>query len=122
MDLFYNSFIGWGKTSIVTSTSRLLQAALPVVDRETCAERNSFNNHVVTSKMLCAGYNNGITFKSACHGDSGGPFQCEDPDTKKWTLYGIVSWGSPQCNGLDSYTVFTKVSHYISWIYQNKTP
>ncbi|XP_066920443.1 elastase-1-like isoform X2 [Clytia hemisphaerica] len=112
---------GWGKTSVISYTSNLLQAELPVVDTETCATRNSFNNHVVTTDMLCAGYNNGFTYASACHGDSGGPFQCEDPDSKKWFLYGVVSWGSPQCNGLDSYTVFTKVSKYISWIYKNKT-
>jgi len=72
--------------------------------------------------MVCGGYNNGWTFKSACHGDSGGPLQCKNPgESGKWIVYGVVSWGSPQCNGLDSYTVFTRVSKYISWIYKNKS-
>lgn len=113
---------GWGKTHVISdSSANLLQVDLPVVDRSVCAVRNAFNNHVVTSNMICGGYNDGSTFKSACHGDSGGPFQCEDPNTGKWILYGVVSWGSPQCNGLETYTVFTRVSKYISWIYKNKS-
>lgn len=68
--------------------------------------------------MVCAGYDNGANFVSSCHGDSGGPLQCEM--NGRWVLYGVVSWGSPLCNGLDRYTVFTRVSSYTKWIENNR--
>lgn len=64
--------------------------------------------------MICAGYSDSSSFASGCHGDSGGPLQCEENDL--WKLCGVVSWGSPLCNGLDRYTVFARVSKYIDWI------
>lgn len=64
--------------------------------------------------MICAGYIDGSSFASGCHGDSGGPLQCEE--NGRWKLYGIVSWGSPLCNGLDRFTVFTRTSKYLDWI------
>ena len=49
--------------------------------------------------MICAGYSDSSSFTSDCHGDSGGPLQCEENGL--WKLYGVVSWGSPLCNGHD---------------------
>ena len=46
-------------------------------------------------------------------GDSGSPFVCQD-DNNVWTLAGIVSWGNGVCS---TYSVFTKVSHFVSWIH-----
>lgn len=107
---------GWGKIRNDGDSVALLQhVSLPIGDRRHCQQRNTFNNHVINDRMICAGYNDGLHYSSGCHGDSGGPLSCEQVDGS-WKLYGVVSWGSPQCNGLDRYTVFTRVSKYITWI------
>ena len=67
--------------------------------------------------MVCAGLDDGKIFNSGCHGDSGGGLMCLTL-SGKWTVYGVVSWGSPQCNGLERYTVFTKVSKFMDWIHE----
>ena len=64
--------------------------------------------------MLCAGVKG--TRASGCHGDSGGPFVCKDPWTKRFVLQGAVSWGSPTCNAYDRYTVFARVAKFREWI------
>lgn len=48
-------------------------------------------------------------------GDSGGPLVCKEG--RKWVLRGIISWGSMKCDGREAYSVFTRVSHYLHWIY-----
>jgi len=107
---------GWGKMQVDgSSVNRLQELKIPIADLEVCKKRNHFNGHVVNDKMICAGYNNGYNYASGCHGDSGGPLACEQKDGS-WKLFGVVSWGSPQCNGLDRYTVFARVSKYIDWI------
>lgn len=109
---------GWGKTRHDGKSVDILQKVkVPVVSRSTCERRNNFNFHRVTNKMICTGYDNGYTFISGCHGDSGGPLSCENNGV--WTVQGVVSWGSPLCNGLDRYTVFSRISKYISWIEKN---
>jgi len=111
---------GWGKTSHIGDMVDLLQVVqIPIAERNVCERRNAFNFHEVTDKMICGGYNDGANFISGCHGDSGGPLQCEM--NGKWFLYGVVSWGSPLCNGLDRYTVFTRVSSYVKWIERNRS-
>ena len=111
--------IGWGRIhNVGSSVQRLQHVALPIVDRNHCVQRNRFNGHVVNQQMICAGYNDGINYASGCHGDSGGPLACEQPDGR-WKLYGVTSWGSPQCNGLDRYTVFSRVSKYTKWLRQD---
>lgn len=42
--------------------------------------------------MICGGFNDGATFLSGCHDDSGGPLQCVE--NGRWSLHGAVSWGS----------------------------
>lgn len=107
---------GWGKLhSGGSAVTRLQHVALPIVNRQHCVERNTFNSHTVNDRMICAGYNDGMNYQSGCHGDSGGPLACQQTDGS-WKLYGITSWGSPQCNGLNRYTVFARVSKYTKWI------
>ena len=47
--------------------------------------------------MLCAGHH--VTGVDACPGDSGGPLECKYDG--KWTIVGIVSWGTGQSRFLD---------------------
>ncbi|XP_027760872.1 chymotrypsin-C-like isoform X1 [Empidonax traillii] len=90
----------------------LQQALLPVVDYETCSQRDWWGNNVLTT-MVCAG-GDGVT--SGCNGDSGGPLNCQREDGI-WEVEGIVSFGSGlSCNLIRKPTVFTRVSAYIDWI------
>jgi len=106
---------GWGKTKhpAYDGARVLQQASLKTVGYETCKKWNENMKRVVSKSMLCAG--DLVSPKSGCHGDSGGPFVCKKPDGR-WFLHGVVSWGSPICNSKHGYSVFTKVSHYRSWL------
>ena len=44
---------------------------------------------------------------------SGGPLVCEEKGS--WILRGVTSWGHEKCK-TDHYSVYTRVSFYISWI------
>lgn len=106
---------GWGKQYVSGDTVDILQELeVPIVGYKVCNARNIYTGRTVTEKMMCSGYNDGYRYSSGCHGDSGGPLSCETG--KVWKVFGVVSWGSPQCNGLDRYTVYTKVSSYLQWI------
>ena len=60
--------------------------------------------------MLCAG----DPKASGCNGDSGGPLVCEE--SGRYVLRGAVSWGIPKCSGGDTFSVFTRISSFITWI------
>ena len=36
---------------------------------------------------------------NSCNGDSGGPVLCLDPNTKRWTVTSLVSYGAARCDG-----------------------
>jgi len=111
---------GWGKTRHPGSmTSVLQQAGLNVVDDRTCEKHNRAGGIPisVTGAMVCAG-DGGRSRKSGCHGDSGGPFVCQNAGGK-WELHGAVSYGSGNCQSSKSYTVFANAYYFKSWIQQN---
>ena len=92
---------------------------MPVVTNEVCKKQNNvWGGTDITSKMLCAGNKPG-TSQSGCHGDSGGPYVCTE-DGEHWTLTGVVSWGSSTCDRANKYTVFARVSEFITWIEKTK--
>jgi len=110
---------GWGKTRHPGSmTSILQQGALKIVDRRTCESHNRRGGIPikVTQAMVCAG-SGGSSRTSGCHGDSGGPFVCENGG--KWYLTGAVSYGSGTCESSKSYTVFANIAYFSSWIQGN---
>lgn len=92
-----------------------MQAKMPIVDYNTCAEGNKNLGEVVDTSMVCAGYG-GDSKISGCHGDSGGPLVCQDKNTGRWTLRGTVSWGDHYCKGGPTYSVFVRINSYIDWI------
>lgn len=51
-------------------------------------------------------------------GDSGGPLQIKDnnPDRCIYYIVGITSFGKTVCGAKDSPAIYTRVSHYLSWI------
>jgi len=105
---------GWGRTIGGGDAADVLQqAVLPVADHTTCRRKMQPVSKVYKGPMLCAGGQG----KGGCQGDSGGPLVCEE--NGKWVLRGVVSWGTYMCL-TEYYTVFARVSNYVSWIETNK--
>ena len=98
----------------------LMQAELPIVEYNTCAKANKKIGKVVDRLMICAGYGRDSNV-SGCHGDSGGPFVCEEKTTGRWTLRGTVSWGDHYCKGGPTYSVFVRINSYVNWIKRKMT-
>ena len=92
----------------------LQQTRLTTLSHSECLNKNN-QLLPVTPQMFCAAQvSPQLQPNSACHGDSGGPLMCRETNGS-WTLNGIVSWGSAQCDTQDGYTVFVKVSNFIRW-------
>ncbi|XP_053548910.1 chymotrypsin-like protease CTRL-1 [Bombina bombina] len=101
---------GWGRTSGASNTTpaRLQQVALPLVTVNQCKQ---YWGSQITETMICAGAS-GV---SSCQGDSGGPLVCQKGSA--WTLIGIVSWGTSNCN-VYAPAMYARVTHLRSWIDQ----
>uniref|UniRef100_A0A670YPD0 Peptidase S1 domain-containing protein n=1 Tax=Pseudonaja textilis TaxID=8673 RepID=A0A670YPD0_PSETE len=102
---------GWGRNNLNCKWAEkiiLQQVVLPLVPVDVCQQKLP---KPITSSMLCAG-GAGAT---SCHGDSGGPLVCQKGSS--WTLVGIVSWGSPNCN-VWTPAVYARVSKFRNWIDQ----
>jgi transmembrane serine protease 9 len=114
---------GWGDLFEGSNegSETLQQVSLPIVANEQCEEAFDWyfgSDTWVTDNMLCAGYEEGG--KDTCSGDSGGPLVV--PDSQHgYRQAGIVSWGIG-CAQPYVYGVYTRVSHYISWIEQHMAP
>ncbi|XP_037329882.2 mannan-binding lectin serine protease 1 isoform X1 [Pungitius pungitius] len=99
-------------------TSDLLQyVKLPVVSQDECegsyASRSVSYN--ITDNMFCAGFLEGG--RDTCLGDSGGAFVMEDGVSRRWVVFGLVSWGGPEdCGSQRVYGVYTRVANYVEWI------
>lgn len=104
---------GWGKIRHPGSSHHTLQQAkISPVSEADCRRKNG---NSITKQMLCAGVSG--TRLGGCHGDSGGPFVCKNPDGF-WVLQGAVSWGSSDCNAMRMFTVFARVAMFRDWIDQ----
>ncbi|XP_066493742.1 chymotrypsin-like protease CTRL-1 [Tiliqua scincoides] len=101
---------GWGRTSSTCNdtAAKLQQVALPLVTVSQCQQ---YWGSSITSSMICAG----AAGASSCQGDSGGPLVCQKGSA--WTLIGIVSWGTSNCN-VRAPAVYTRVSKFRNWIEQ----
>ncbi|GBL92229.1 Limulus clotting factor C, partial [Araneus ventricosus] len=111
---------GWGMNEKRILLSRLMLLTLPVQSPETCMSaywrRNTFMR--ITQGMFCAGYTDKKI--NACDGDSGSPMIFYNIRTQRFTVEGLVSHGtSGRCDKPEKYTIFTRVSHYLRWIYEN---
>uniref|UniRef100_UPI003AAD8782 transmembrane protease serine 6 n=1 Tax=Centroberyx gerrardi TaxID=166262 RepID=UPI003AAD8782 len=103
---------GWGTLREGGRASNVLQKVdVRLVSEEACVRSYG---HLVTPRMLCAGYRSGE--KDACQGDSGGPLVCQEP-TGRWFLAGVVSWGKG-CGRPDYYGVYTRITKLTGWIRQ----
>ncbi|KAK0133847.1 Transmembrane protease serine 6 [Merluccius polli] len=101
---------GWGALQEGGGASNVLQmVGVRLVSEESCA---SSYGHLVTPRMLCAGYRQGK--RDACQGDSGGPLVCQGP-SGRWFLAGVVSWGKG-CGRPNYYGVYTRITKFSAWI------
>ena len=102
---------GWGLTSTAgDGTDVLMQAALPIVGDQECAESDQLTLAEVR-KMVCAGYREGGI--DSCQGDSGGPLTVLAGD--RTLLAGIVSWGY-ECGAANRPGLYTRVATLTGWI------
>ncbi|NXO03798.1 CTRL protease, partial [Rhinopomastus cyanomelas] len=99
---------GWGRVSPNSQSlpALLQQVTLPIISQSQCMQ---YWGNRITSSMLCAG---GVG-ASSCQGDSGGPLVILNGNT--WTLIGIVSWGTTDCN-VRTPAIYTRVSEFRNWI------
>ncbi|XP_061883388.1 transmembrane protease serine 6 [Entelurus aequoreus] len=101
---------GWGALREGGQTGVVLQKVdVHLVGEEVCARSYG---HLVTPRMLCAGYRSGG--KDSCQGDSGGPLVCQEKSSR-WFLVGVVSWGKG-CGRPDYYGVYTRITSLSDWI------
>ncbi|KXJ75608.1 hypothetical protein RP20_CCG011388 [Aedes albopictus] len=107
---------GWGLTDRNESFDVLRYAKVPPVPLTECAPRvQSLITAVrLDDSHVCAG---GVNEVDNCAGDSGGPLQYISNTTSKYIQYGIVSFGTKKCGILSEPGVYTKVEHFISWIF-----
>uniref|UniRef100_A0A8B9FTJ8 Transmembrane protease serine 9 n=1 Tax=Amazona collaria TaxID=241587 RepID=A0A8B9FTJ8_9PSIT len=102
---------GWGylKEDFLVKPEYLQKATVELLDQTLCS---SLYSHVLTDRMLCAGYLEGKI--DSCQGDSGGPLVCQDP-SGRFFLAGIVSWGIG-CAEARRPGVYTRVTKLRDWI------
>ena len=113
---------GWGTTSSGgSSSSKLLEVEVPVVDKATCSTAMG----PMEDGQICAG---GVKDKDACQGDSGGPLSYES--NGQHVLIGDVSYGdgcgkqvrrvlvtlSVTVTVQGKYGVYGRISFYRTWI------
>ncbi|KAL1124770.1 hypothetical protein AAG570_001391 [Ranatra chinensis] len=107
----YVKVTGWGALEFEGSSPEKLQkVSLRVVPLEECAKKypevidTSRPTHICTLTPK----------KDACQGDSGGPVVWLDPDTNRYTLVGVVSFGM-EC-ATDYPGVSTDVGSHSDWL------
>ncbi|XP_062408565.1 chymotrypsin-like elastase family member 3B [Sardina pilchardus] len=103
---------GWGR--LYTGGPRpdtLQQGLVPVVEYDVCRRSDWWGSSVKTT-MVCVGGD----AVSTCHGDSGGPLNCQGRDGK-WIVEGVSSFVSGNgCNTPKKPSMFTRVASFIPWI------
>uniref|UniRef100_S4RCE1 Corin, serine peptidase n=1 Tax=Petromyzon marinus TaxID=7757 RepID=S4RCE1_PETMA len=107
----YCVITGWGVTSAKVVPSKLQEGEVRIISPSTC--QGFFPLRPLTPRMLCAGYEAGSV--DSCMGDSGGPLVCEETD-RRWTLYGLTSWGSVCSSKSVGPGVYTNVTQLLGWI------
>nr|AHY81278.1 trypsin precursor [Lygus lineolaris] len=106
--------LGWGAEKFqgsMTMSPKKLDTTVVVPNK--CSD--AWGAYLVAYRnptQICTLSNN----ETACQGDSGGPLVWRDPDTNRYTLVGVVSFGA-SCTD-ERPTVYTRVAAYIPWIQQ----
>ncbi|BHF82013.1 hypothetical protein SprV_0802514900 [Sparganum proliferum] len=105
-------FAGWGRVVSAAAPgtyykpTRLMEARVPLASYKECSKRHW---KVDGLKHVCTD----ASFGETCHSDSGGGLHCLDRQGH-WVVYGIVSFGTPECDG--DFSIFTWTGRYVEWI------
>lgn len=108
---------GWGYTVPGNSSSGsdvLKDAYVPLRENADCsAALNMPGATFDPSTMVCAGaaQADGTT---TCHGDSGGPLVVFTGSPARQVLWGVVSWGKPDCSA--GISAFARVAAFTSFL------
>ncbi|CAH1401152.1 unnamed protein product [Nezara viridula] len=106
----FSAAVRWGRLGFQRPGSKnLMEADVQVIPFNVCKMYHKSLQLPVT--QLCFR----TPGKGGCFGDSGGPVVWLDPETNRYTLLGLVSFGSPKCDTKIP-TVNTDVSAFIPWI------
>ncbi|XP_036617093.1 transmembrane protease serine 12-like [Trichosurus vulpecula] len=104
---------GWGQTREKGHYSPTLQEAeVHYIPRNTCNSEESYDE-VVPYTSFCAGEEDGSV--DTCMGDSGGPLMCYIPESRRYFLMGITSFGYG-CGKKHFPGVYTRVQFYKMWV------
>ncbi|GFR29352.1 clotting factor B, partial [Trichonephila clavata] len=112
---------GWGDTTFGGVNSKVLQeVTVPIVPLKDCNASYSAVAKAnfpkgITNVFICAGLPEGG--KDACQGDSGGPLTTKLKDNS-WVQLGVVSFGYG-CAQPGYPGVYTRLSQYTKWFYDN---
>ncbi|GFU20233.1 clotting factor B [Nephila pilipes] len=113
--------VGWGATYLGGKHEETLhEVTVPIVSTDDCALAYSRIKNAAflargSTHVLCAGLKEGG--KDSCRSDSGGPLMIP-LNNDSWTVIGIVSFGY-RCAEPGFPGVYTRVTHYLEWIYSN---
>uniref|UniRef100_A0A0B7B5I0 Peptidase S1 domain-containing protein n=1 Tax=Arion vulgaris TaxID=1028688 RepID=A0A0B7B5I0_9EUPU len=102
--------MGWGTTYNGESATEQIQMKYVDIPVSSDAECNRFYPDLSSIKTFCAGGNG----EGHCHGDSGGPFTCQEADGRYY-IYGIVSAVKRHSCGINP-GLYTRVSTFLNWI------
>ncbi|XP_062512999.1 complement C2-like isoform X3 [Corticium candelabrum] len=100
--------IGWGRysSSHLALSPVLREATVTIQNNSQCDRLLGYRK--LTDSMLCARGNK----EDACYGDSGGPMMCQDVNTNRFFLCGIISFGfSAAC--VAGHGVYTKLTKFV---------
>ncbi|KAJ8668477.1 hypothetical protein QAD02_010140 [Eretmocerus hayati] len=116
----YMTVIGWGRTELGVQSQVLLEADIPLADKQKCESiYQVYGFGKLGPTQICAGGKPDI---DSCSGDSGGPLMADikeklDVREKSRTaVVGVVSFGSKSCGVRGFPGIYTKVYDYIPWI------
>ncbi|XP_053691976.1 trypsin 3A1-like [Sabethes cyaneus] len=104
--------IGWGTTANGTLSDMLQELTVPILSNLEC-KRSGYFRFQITTRMLCAGFLEGG--KDSCQGDSGGPLQLANPQTGRYEIVGVVSWGN-ECAQRNYPGVYARVTKFVGWL------
>ena len=104
---------GWGNTAPNTEggTDQMRWVSHAIISDGHCQQLAQRIDSIDDPATTICGY---TPNKSACHGDSGGPFTINGGGVTYSA--GVVSWGPPRV--CDSFTAYAETANYVNWIGQ----
>lgn len=119
-----STILGWGNTQANDGSEDgptpilpefLQKAEVRIWEQRVCVLLPDYQG--LRARQFCAGYEQGLI--DACQGDSGGPLIVRNQN--QWYQAGIVSTGFG-CAQPNKPGIYTRVSEYLEWIFQNTNP